>query len=70
MIKLNSFSNIFDDTNQKIVHTLKEYRNNLEEIQEKLNSSKNMYYQVLHYNIEFFLVVFFFFLVTKNRDIL
>ena len=24
MIKLNSFSNIFDDTNQKIVHTLKE----------------------------------------------
>lgn len=52
MIKLNSFSNIFDDTNQKIVHTLKEYRNNLEEIQEKLNSSKNMYYQVLHYNIE------------------
>ena len=52
MIKLNSFSNIFDDTNQKIVHTLKEYRNNLEEIQEKLNSSKNMYYQVLHYNID------------------
>lgn len=52
MIKLNSFSNIFDDINQKIVHTLKEYRNNLEEIQEKLNSSKNMYYQVLHYNID------------------
>lgn len=52
MTRLNQFSILFNETNQNILQSLKDYRSNLDEIQEKYNLSKNKYSQVLHYNID------------------
>ena len=52
MNRINTFYNIFNDSNQKIFIALKDYHDLIEEMQDKFVSAKNKHYEVLHYNID------------------